>query len=387
MLTPLYPSISSANTAHSRNRPTERASQLPRFGAQPDHDQFSLSPLSEQVWNTINHPPTVEEIEPKPVRVIRTKIVRDKHLGQLLKDLNGKSFDSVEEIANLLTLQSSKEPKYFKAYTVPSDWLSNMHAIVIGKPELVLKKYGIECEIDPAGQKTTKPLIQDINAPCHENGENLLQQVANYMPEGIPEMVHIPGINLDVPKSYSNGGMVLHSLVKSRASASDAKAVEAMVKAGADLTLTDNEGHTPLRVAVDHANEESVKILLDAKADPNALDKKGHTVLDGANYVLAKTRRELEKNPFKEKAGYWEFRSYQDKVASAEHLERIIKLLQEHGAKENSPIVEEPVVTSHQGHRNQEDERQRPSIIMRLAVLAGVGYLLWNQFTPGEKKY
>lgn len=65
--------------------------------------------------------------------------------------------------------------------------------------------------------------------------------------------------------------------------------MKVLLDAGADIQATDNDGKTPLHLAVQNIEEHSdpdiaepVDVLLDAGADPFATDKDGKTPFDYA---------------------------------------------------------------------------------------------------------
>ncbi len=68
------------------------------------------------------------------------------------------------------------------------------------------------------------------------------------------------------PNAELNGSHMLHEVAKSE----NDRAISMLLQAGADVNLTDAQGHSPLRVAIKSGNAVSVKKLLAAGADPMA---------------------------------------------------------------------------------------------------------------------
>lgn len=78
---------------------------------------------------------------------------------------------------------------------------------------------------------------------------------------------------LDVNSAYSSGQPVIHHVVGS----SSTEIVKYFVDRNVNLEIRDNNGATPLMLAVLNGNHQIVEALLIAKADPNARDKDGCT--------------------------------------------------------------------------------------------------------------
>ena len=71
------------------------------------------------------------------------------------------------------------------------------------------------------------------------------------------------------------------------------EAIEALLKAGADVAARDKDGKTPLILAAwDNKNPEVIEVLLKAGANAKAKDKKGKTAVDHAkdNEKIYKTK-------------------------------------------------------------------------------------------------
>ncbi|WCR54260.1 MAG: Phosphocholine transferase AnkX [Wolbachia endosymbiont of Ctenocephalides orientis wCori] len=76
------------------------------------------------------------------------------------------------------------------------------------------------------------------------------------------------------------GSTVLHDIVKY-----DAEVVDLLLKAGADPSIQDTEGKTPMHYAAEYGCSESIDVLiLSNKANPNIVDERGNTPL---HYAIA----------------------------------------------------------------------------------------------------
>jgi hypothetical protein len=77
-------------------------------------------------------------------------------------------------------------------------------------------------------------------------------------------------------KTDQEGWTPLHLAVMVK----EPRIVELLLEAGADPNAKAKNGRTPLHLAVEQGKEDLVALLLDKKADPNALDSDGRTPLD-----------------------------------------------------------------------------------------------------------
>ena len=62
-----------------------------------------------------------------------------------------------------------------------------------------------------------------------------------------------------------------------------------LLSSGAQINAVDNEGQTPLMLAVICEHEDIIRLLLDSGADVNILNSEGQTVLslDGTSELIA----------------------------------------------------------------------------------------------------
>jgi len=99
---------------------------------------------------------------------------------------------------------------------------------------------------------------------------------ASIFPDAIPVLVNAGAdINFRQPKTGRTALM-------SAAFANQTESLELLLKAGAKIDASDNEGTTPLILASKGGKYEAVEWLLDHGADINAEDNKGKSALDWA---------------------------------------------------------------------------------------------------------
>ena len=88
-----------------------------------------------------------------------------------------------------------------------------------------------------------------------------------------------PGASaIDVNAPGSDGTPALHWVVR----IDDVDTAKLLIRAGANVSLANRYGVTPLALACSNGNAEMIRVLLDAGADPNALDPGGEPALWGA---------------------------------------------------------------------------------------------------------
>jgi uncharacterized protein len=83
------------------------------------------------------------------------------------------------------------------------------------------------------------------------------------------------GCSLAAAGVQPDGTTDLHAAVRSE----DAKAVDALIKAGADVKAANRYGVTPINLAATNGNADIVRKLLDAGVDPNTANAGGETAL------------------------------------------------------------------------------------------------------------
>lgn len=81
--------------------------------------------------------------------------------------------------------------------------------------------------------------------------------------------------NLFTPRGHS-------SLLAALSADASIEEIKNLLEAGASVHERDEEGRTPLHMAVFNGSEEIVQLLLSAGANPNAQDHKGVTALNTA---------------------------------------------------------------------------------------------------------
>lgn len=92
--------------------------------------------------------------------------------------------------------------------------------------------------------------------------------------EALKALLVVPGINAHINAKDDKGLTPLHLAVKNR----NVPAIEALLAAGANLEIADNEGCTPLLTAVE-SDLQILILLLKKGANVNAVDNRGNTPL------------------------------------------------------------------------------------------------------------
>jgi ankyrin repeat protein len=124
---------------------------------------------------------------------------------------------------------------------------------------------------------TLKALLEGGANPNLRRGTDnsvLAEAVINRDPVAV-ELLLAHGSKTDT-KTDQEGWTPLHMAVMVK----EPRIVELLLEAGADPNAKARNGRTPLHMAVEQGKEDLVALLLDKKADPNALDSDGRTPLD-----------------------------------------------------------------------------------------------------------
>lgn len=92
----------------------------------------------------------------------------------------------------------------------------------------------------------------------------------------------------DIERPGANGNRIIHTAAIS----GDDVVIQQLIGFNADINAKNNDGHTPLMLAVKNSHLKSVSLLLDRKADVNLIDKNNRTALFYAlqNYYELTTR-------------------------------------------------------------------------------------------------
>ena len=119
-----------------------------------------------------------------------------------------------------------------------------------------------------------KPLVKagaDVNITDKWNTTALDEAIFNRHVDFVRELI-AEGANVNT------GGSGTAPILKS-IKAGSIHCVEELLKAEADINVTDEDGNTPLMTAANVGNESVVQLLLDKGADVNLKNKKGETAL------------------------------------------------------------------------------------------------------------
>ena len=127
-------------------------------------------------------------------------------------------------------------------------------------------------------------LVAIFLSACGDTGSQQINELENDMPEMSIHEAVLTG-NLEVVEKHIEAGTNINEVepmsgstpLISAATFDKKDIAEALIKAGADLTIANNDGNTPLHSAAFFGRVEIVQLLIDAKADKTLRNNFGAT--------------------------------------------------------------------------------------------------------------